>query len=149
MKALKITPPVYLFLTIAIMLLLHFLLPGTRVLPFPWNLLGIIPLVLGIVMNLVADRSFKKNETTVKPLEESTALISTGAFRVSRHPMYLGFVLVLFGIAVLMGSLTPYAVVFIFTIFMDVVFIRFEEKELERTFGEAWFEYRSKVRRWI
>jgi protein-S-isoprenylcysteine O-methyltransferase Ste14 len=149
MKPINIIPPVYLFMSIVIMVLLHFLIPGIKILALPWNVLGVIPLALGIGLNLVADGSFKKNETTVKPLEESTALISTGAFRVSRHPMYLGFVLVLFGIAVLMGSLTPYAVVFIFTIFMDVVFIRFEEKELERTFGEAWFEYRSKVRRWI
>ena len=102
MKAINNTPPVYLFLSIAIMLLLHFLLPGMRVLPFPWNLFGVIPLVLGIAMNLVADKSFKKNETTVKPLEESTVLITDGVFRVSRHPMYLGFVFILLGIAALM-----------------------------------------------
>jgi protein-S-isoprenylcysteine O-methyltransferase Ste14 len=135
MKAIKITPPVYLFLSIAIILLLHFLLPGTRVLSFPWNLFGVIPLALGIVMNLVADRSFKKNETTVKPLEESTALITDGVFRFSRHPMYLGFVLILLGIAALMGSLTPYVIVFGFAIFMHIVFIKFEEKKLEETFG--------------
>ena len=149
MKALKIEPPVYLFLSIAIMWLLHFLLPKTRVLPFPYNLFGIIPLVLGIVMNLVADRSFKKNETTVKPLEESTALITDGVFRFSRHPMYLGFVLILWGIASLVRSLTPYVIVLGFAIFMHIVFIAFEEKKLEETFGEAWLEYKKKVRQWI
>jgi protein-S-isoprenylcysteine O-methyltransferase Ste14 len=149
MKALKITPPVYLFLSIAIMLLLHFLLPKTRVLPFPWNLFCLIPLVLGIVMNLVADRSFKKNKTTVKPLEESTALITDGVFRFSRHPMYLGFVFILLGIASLMGSLTPYVIVIGFAVFMQIVFIRFEEKKLEETFGEAWLRYKRNVRQWI
>ena len=149
MKTTNITPPVYLFLSIAIMLLVHFLLPGTRVLPFPWNLFGVIPLVLGIAMNLVADKSFKKNETTVKPLEESTVLITDGVFRVSRHPMYLGFVFILLGIAALMGSLTPYVIVFGFTIFMHIVFIKFEEKKLEETFGEAWLGYKKKVRQWI
>ena len=148
MRPIDITPPIYLFSSIVIMVLHHFLLPGRKVLALPWNLLGVIPMALGIGLNLVADSSFKKHETTVKPLEEPTVLITTGAFRVSRHPMYLGFVLVLFGIAVLMGSLTPYAVVFSFAIFIDVVFIRFEEKELENTFGEAWFEYKKKVRRW-
>jgi len=149
MKALKITPPLYLFLSIAIMLLLHFLLPKTRVLPFPWNLFGLIPLVLGIVMNLVADRSFKKNKTTVKPLEESTALITDGVFRFSRHPMYLGFVFILLGISSLMGSLTPYVIVIGFAVFMQIVFIRFEEKKLEETFGEAWLRYKRNVRQWI
>ena len=149
MKALKITPPVYLFLALAIILLLHFLLPGMRVLFFPWNLSGFIPLALGIVMNLVADRSLKKYKTTVKPLEESTALITDGVFRISRHPMYLGFVLILLGIAVLIGSLTPYVIVFGFTIFMHIVFVKFEEKKLEETFGEAWLGYKKKVRQWI
>jgi protein-S-isoprenylcysteine O-methyltransferase Ste14 len=149
MKPITITPPVYLFLSIAIMVLVHFLLPGTKILAFPWNLLGLISLTLGIVLNLVADRSFKNHETTVKPVEESTALITTGAFRLSRHPMYLGFVLVLFGIGLLMGSLMPYVVVLVFAIFMDMVFIRFEEKKLDQTFGEAWLEYKKKVRRWV
>ena len=149
MKPISITPPVYLFLSIAIMVLVHFLLPGAKILALPWNLLGLIPLTLGIVLNLVADRSFKNHETTVKPVEESTALITTGTFRLSRHPMYLGFVLILFGTAVLMGSLMPYIVIIVFAIFIDLIFIRFEEKKLEQIFGEAWLEYRRKIRRWI
>ena len=149
MNPINIIPPVYLFLSIAIMVLLHFLLPGMEILALPWNLLGLISLALGIVLNLVADRSFKKHETTVKPVEQSTALITTGAFRLSRHPMYLGFVLILFGIAVLMGSLMPYVVVLVFATFMDIVFIRFEEKRLKEAFGEAWSEYKKNVRRWV
>ena len=149
MRPVDITPPIYLFFSIVVMVLLHFLLPGMKVLALPWNLLGIIPLALGIGLNLVADNSFKKHKTTVKPIEEPKALITSGPFLVSRHPMYLGFALVLFGIAVLMGSLTPHVVVFVFGVFMDVVFVGFEEKKLAETFGEAWFDYRRKVRRWI
>jgi protein-S-isoprenylcysteine O-methyltransferase Ste14 len=63
--------------------------------------------------------------------------------------MYLGLVLILLGIAICMGSLTPHLVVFLFAIFMDILFIRFEEKKLEETFGEAWVEYKKSVRRWI
>ena len=149
MKAINIIPPVYLFLAIAVMIFLHFLLPGTKVLGLPWNLLGVLPLALGIAINLVADKSFKRHETTVKPLEDSTSLITTGVFRLTRHPMYLGFVLILLGIAVLMGSFTPYVVVLVFAIFMDTVFIKYEEKKLEETFGEVWSEYKQKVRRWV
>jgi len=148
MKHLEVIPPVYLFLAIVIMVLIHFLLPWTKLLALPWNLVGVIPLALGIVINLVADKSFKKNETTVKPLESSSVLITTGIFRFTRHPMYLGFVLILLGIAMLMGSFTPYLVVIVFAIFMDTVFIRYEEKTLEEAFGEAWLDYKKKVRRW-
>jgi protein-S-isoprenylcysteine O-methyltransferase Ste14 len=131
------------------MVLLHFILPGATVSTIPWSFLGLLPLAVGIVLNLVADKSFRMHKTSVKPLEESTALITTGLFRVTRHPMYLGFVLILLGIAMLMGSLTPYLVVLIFAVFMEIIFIRFEEKKLEAAFGEAWLDYRARVRRWI
>jgi len=131
------------------MVLFHLLLPGAKVLALPWNLPGVIPLAFGIIINLSADRSFKKNETTVKPLEKSDRLITTGAFKISRHPMYLGFVLILLGIAMLMGSFTPYIAVLVFAVFMDMVFINYEEKKLEETFAEAWLQYRKKTGRWI
>jgi protein-S-isoprenylcysteine O-methyltransferase Ste14 len=149
MKERKVLPPTYLFVAIVIMVVLHFLFPGAKLITLPWNLLGIIPLVLGIAMNLIADRAFKKIGTTVKPYEESTTLITEGVFRGSRHPMYVGFVLILLGIAILGGSLTPYIVIVIFAILMDIVFIRDEERMLEETFGEVWLEYKKKVRRWI
>lgn len=98
---------------------------------------------------MFADRAFKKVETTVKPHEESTTLITDGVFRLSRNPMYVGFVLILLGIAIFVGSLTPYAVVIVFPILMDRIFIRGEERMLEETFGGAWLEYKKKVRRWI
>ncbi len=85
MNRINIMPPVYLLFAMVIMVVLHSLLPGMKVLALPWSLLGIVPLALGCVVNLVVDSSFKKHETTVKPLEESTALITTGIFRFSLH----------------------------------------------------------------
>jgi len=149
MNPVNVIPPVYLFLSIVMMVLIYFLSPGMKVLPFPWNLFGIMPLALGIVLNLIADRSFKKHETTVKPIEQSTTLITTGAFSISRHPMYLGFVLILLGIAVLMKCLAPYVIVFVFAVLMGAIFIKYEEKKLEETFGEDWLAYKKKVRRWL
>jgi len=128
---------------------LHFLLPLKRIILFPFNLLGAIPLALGIAFNLIADRAFKKNKTTVKPFEKSTVLITGGVFGISRHPMYLGFVLILTGVAILMGSLTPYLVIVAFVILMHAIFVRAEEEMLEETFGDAWLKYKKRVRRWI
>ena len=93
MEGKKVLPPTYLWISIAIMLILNFLLPLTKIIPWPWNLLGIFPLACGIALNLIADNAFRAAKTTVKPFEESTALVTSGVFRISRHPMYLGFVL--------------------------------------------------------
>jgi protein-S-isoprenylcysteine O-methyltransferase Ste14 len=142
-------PPTYLFTAIVVMILLHLLFPITDVVPYPWQLLGCLPLLLGIVLNLIADQAFKKNHTTVKPFEESTVLITTGVFRLSRHPMYLGMIFILIGLAILMGTLMPFLVIPAFMLLMDAVFIKTEERMLANKFAGAWQEYQASVRRWI
>ena len=145
----RILPPSYLYVAIVFIVLLHFIFPIGRILKIPWNLIGLVPLVLGSALNLIVDHAFKRYQTTVKSFQESSALITDGVYRFSRHPMYLGFVLILFGLSLLLGSISPYIVVMVFAILMDVVFIRVEERMLEAKFGDAWKAYKSKVRRWI
>jgi protein-S-isoprenylcysteine O-methyltransferase Ste14 len=127
----------------------HKLAPGGKLFLYPWNILGGIPLFFGIIVNLLADQSFKDYKTSVKPQDKSTTLITDGAFRISRHPMYLGFALILFGLSILLGSLTPHIIVIAFIVFMDEVFIKFEEKKLALFFGQEWRDYKKSVRRWI
>lgn len=104
---------------------------------------------MGVSLNLIADIAFKKDQTTVKPFEASTSLVVTGVFQISRHPMYLGMVLILLGIAILMGTLTPLVVVAVFGILMELVFVRTEERMLEEQFGATWLAYKTKVRKWV
>jgi len=149
MQAKKSMPTTYLFISIVVMTVLHSLFPAMRIIPPPWNLLGLVPLALGVIINLVADKAFHKANTTVKPFEESSALITRGVFRASRNPMYLGFVLILIGIAVLMRSLTPYVVVPAFAILIDRMYITVEERMLAERFGAEWEKYRQSTRRWL
>lgn len=132
-----------------LMALLHLLIPLVKFVPPLWNLLGILPLACGIALNLLADRAFHQAETTVKPFETSSALLTTGVFRASRNPMYLGYVLILIGVGLLLRSLTPFLVIPVFCFFMARVFIRAEERMLRETFGPAWESYVGQVRRWI
>ena len=134
---------------LAAMLLLHFLLPLGTIIPAPWCLLGLIPLALGIGVNLAADNAFHKAGTTVKPFEESAVLVTGGVYRISRNPMYLGFALILAGVAVLLGALSPWAGVPAFVLLVDRRFIAVEERMLAARFGTAWKEYAAAVRRWI
>jgi protein-S-isoprenylcysteine O-methyltransferase Ste14 len=149
MKIRKLLPPAYVLTAIVLMVALHFIAPAARLIPSPWNLLGVIPLAVGIIINVVADRAFSRAGTTVKPFQESSALITTGVYRLSRNPMYLGLVLLVLGIAVITGSLTPLVVVPILAFLLDRDFIAAEERMLEERFGPVWLEYKKSVRRWI
>jgi protein-S-isoprenylcysteine O-methyltransferase Ste14 len=149
MKNLKVLPPTYLLISILAMVALHFLFLAATLIPLPWNLLGLIPLALGLAVNFSADKAFQRAKTSVKPFEESTVLITDGIFRLSRNPMYLGFAFVLAGVAFILGSLTPWLIIPLFVSMMDLVFIRVEERMLAAKFGQAWLEYKARVRRWL
>ena len=145
----RILPPMYLFTSLAGMVLLHFFLPVYQLISYPWNAAGILPLALGMTLNISADRAFKKTGTTVKPFEVSTTLVTSGVFRYSRNPMYLGMVLILTGVALLLGALSPFIIIPVFVMTMDRIFIISEENMLDQRFGSKWTRYKANVRRWI
>jgi protein-S-isoprenylcysteine O-methyltransferase Ste14 len=127
----------------------HFVVPVMRVVAVPYRYLGIVPIVFGVVLNIWADALFKKKATTVKPYEDPSKLEVSGPFRISRHPMYLGMAAILFGSAVALGSLATFVLPMIYVIITELMFIRFEERNLERIFSSEYIEYKRKVRRWI
>lgn len=143
-------PPVFLFAAIALMVLLHLFVPGTQLVSSPWRFVpGALFLVLGLWLNVWADKLFKQAGTSVKPFEPTTVLITRGPFAFSRHPMYLGMTFVLVGIVVALGSATPLLVVPLFVWQAINRFIIPEERKLENTFGWTYTEYKSRVRRWL
>lgn len=142
-------PPTYFLSSLVLMVLLHLLVPVTRLLGFPWTLLGLIPLIPGVWLNLLADRQFKQSGTTVKPHLDSRQLVTDGAYGMSRHPMYLGMTLILLGAWILLGTLSPLFVLPVFVVCMEALFIRPEERKMERTFEEDWARYRERVGRWL
>jgi protein-S-isoprenylcysteine O-methyltransferase Ste14 len=149
MNFIQINPPFYLYAAVLIMIILHLWIPLIQFISYPFTLIGLIPLVYGVVLNLLADASLKKEDTTVKPLLETRVLITTGIYKLTRNPMYLGFGMILLGAAILLGSLLPFIIVFLYPAFMDMIFIRFEEQKLEEKFQGIWTEYKNNVRRWI
>ena len=142
-------PTAYFFAAIVLAVALHFLVPLRRIVAFPWRWGGLAPLLAGILLNLLADRAFKKHSTTVKPFEKSRSLVTEGVFGISWNPMYTGMTFVVFGIALLLGSLSPFAVAVVLPIVFDRVFIRREERMLADAFGDRFREYRRRVRKWI
>ena len=148
-KGAPILPPTYLLIAILLMVGVHFAAPIIQVVPGSWKITGLIPLFLGLIMSIGGDSQFKKEKTAIKPFDEPSIMVTGGWFKISRNPMYLGFILVLVGVSFLLGSLASFLVIFLFAIVIQMRFIRFEEKMMAETFGKDWNQYVQKVRRWI
>ena len=144
-----LVPPVYLLASIVVMLGLHELLPVARVLWFPWTLAGIVPAVAGVALTLAGAFAFRRHRTPVKPFQVPTSLVQEGVFGFSRNPIYLGLILLLVGFALLLGSLTPFAVCVAFAVLLHYRFVITEERMLAERFGADWQDYSARVRRWL
>lgn len=142
-------PPTYFLFALVLMAALHFVAPLAQLIAWPWRLLGGLPILVGGALNVLCSRQFEQRGTTVKPFEESQALIVDGPFRYSRNPMYLGMGLILVGIAVLLGTLTPFLALPVFVWLVSVRFIVPEERALAQRFGSEYLDYKKKVRRWV
>jgi protein-S-isoprenylcysteine O-methyltransferase Ste14 len=145
----KILPPTLLFVAVLLMIALHLLFPIMQVVPVFWRLLGVLPLGLGLAISYMAEKQFHQAGTTVQPSEVSSCLVTDGLYRFSRNPMYLGMVLILLGVAFLLGSLTPVWVIVFFAGWIHIQFICHEEEMLLTQFGQDWLEYKARVRPWI
>lgn len=145
----KLLPPAYLLGTLLVMLGLFFFFPVRMLIPAPWNLAGFLTLILGVYLNLSGAGLFQAAGTTLRPFDRTAVLVTGGVYRVSRNPMYLGFVLVLLGVAFLLGSTTPFFAIPVFWLVIEKRFIQAEERLLAERFGEAYLDYCKRVRRWL
>jgi protein-S-isoprenylcysteine O-methyltransferase Ste14 len=145
----RILPPVHFFAALAIMVVLDRFLPLLALIEPPLTYLGWAPFALGLAIAIAGKRQFDRADTTIKPFETSTALVTHGVFAFSRNPMYLSMMLGLLGVFVALGSLTPLAAVPVFFLIIRRRFIAAEEGMLEEAFGDDYRAYKSRVRRWL
>ncbi len=117
--------------------------------PPPWpHLLG-PPLTAVGLIGLPAVLAFRRAGTDPRPWKPATALVTSGPFRLSRNPMYLGMTLLYLGITVWMNTPWPLFALPVILIAMNRGVIAREEAYLDRTFGEPYRAYRARVRRWL
>lgn len=110
---------------------------------------GVSLLSLGFLLRTWAAVHFYNHRMRVISLEPQGSLVTTGPFRYSRNPLYLGGnVFCFFGAALLFGST---AALIITTLHIPLVslMIRREEDQLEREFGDQFHAYKKRVRRWL
>lgn len=110
---------------------------------------GGLLLAIGFFLRAWATFHFYMHRMRVISLTPQTAFITTGPYRFSRNPLYLGGnVFIFFGAALLFGSPAAFVLTALHLPLMDR-FVRREEAQLERTFGADWLRYKAQVRRWI
>ena len=142
-------PPVLLLMAVVLMVVLHYVLPVARWLAWPWRALGALPIAMALLVGFWGAVQFRRHDTTIIPFEQSTALIAEGPYRYSRNPLYISMTLILVGLWILLGSLSPVVVVPLFVWWISTRFIANEERHLEAQFGRTYLEYKTKVRRWL
>ena len=106
---------------------------------------------LGIVTAAAGVLAFRRARTTVDPLhlDKSTAIVSTGIYRITRNPMYLGMLLAVVGWALFLANPVTLAGPVLFVLYMNRFQIRPEERALAERFGQPYRAYFSGVRRWL
>lgn len=115
------------------------------------NAIALAIAVAGVGTAFTGVLAFRNARTTINPLkpEDATSVVTSGVYRFTRNPMYLGLNLVLLAWALFLSApwafVGPPAFVLYITRFQIVP----EERALARLFGPAFADYRAKVRRWI
>lgn len=144
----RILPPILVLGLLIMMAVLRGFWPGPLI-PRPVTWLGLIPLLLGIGLLIAGSGRFRQVGTNIKTFDEPDVMVTDGPFRFSRNPMYLGFLLLLLGAAVLMGALTPLLGPALFALAAQLWYIPFEERTMHAKFGDTYRDYVRRVRRWF
>lgn len=146
-----VPPPVALLIGIALIYALSVRLPATNFnLPGQAWLAGLL-FVAGLGLMLAAAWALQRAHTTINPIwpDHAKHLVTSGIFRFSRNPIYLGDSLILLGMVFWFGNWLGIAVVALFLLFIDRFQIRAEEQALSRLFGEGYRQYLSHTHRWF
>ncbi|MFL0799346.1 MAG: isoprenylcysteine carboxylmethyltransferase family protein [Agarilytica sp.] len=150
-KRLKIPPPVYMLGCIDLVIALDYLFPSLSFY-FPHQAMCALGVAsIGIVFVAHAGLSFFIKKTTVNPfkLKDSGTLVTSGFYRVSRNPMYLGMAVIIVSSGLYFGSVLAILPLALFVFIMNSVQIRPEEQALKEIFGGQYTAYTQRVRRWI
>lgn len=141
-------PPVWLLFFITLAWAQNVFLPGLSVRSGFSVTLGQILLATGFLLMFAAVFEMSRAKTTVMPKQTASALVTSGVFRLTRNPIYLGDALVLGGCALMWGGWTI-VLVPVFGMVITRRFILGEEAGLKQEFGSAFEDWARRTPRWI
>ena len=144
-----IYPPVWLLLGLISIFALNELYPMIRFTSLIFQVLGGVVIVVGLLLLVTANGLFVRAGTDVIPFRNVSSLVTTGIYRFTRNPMYLGMAAVLLGCALTVGVVPALLVPLAFVVIVEARFIRPEEQMLRELFAEEYPAYCQRVRRWL
>lgn len=144
-----IPPPILLIAAIVLSYLASALAPGLRLGGPPLSLLGFGIIAVGIGLFVWSITLFQKSKTTLDPRGEPSSLVTIGPYHFSRNPIYLGFLCIAIGTALVFANILAFVGPLVFFFFINTLVIPFEEDMLTNVFGTSYQTYRKQTRRWL
>jgi protein-S-isoprenylcysteine O-methyltransferase Ste14 len=120
--------------------------------PTGWRIgVALVVAAIGVAFDVSGIIAFARAKTTVNPMkpENSAAVVSSGVYRITRNPMYVGMAFILLAWAVFLAS--PWALLgpLVFAAYITRFQIKPEERALAARFGAEFASYQAHVRRWL
>ncbi len=106
-------------------------------------------IALGVIICVAAGFQFWRHKTSVDCNGCVTSILTTGVFRISRNPIYLGFILIYIGFSRYWNNIWMLVLLIPMCVALFQLVIAREEAYLERKFGDEYIRYKQKVRRWL
>lgn len=145
-------PPVALVLALAAAMWFVPAAAPSLAFSLPWHaILAAVLAADGAAIAVAGVVAFRRARTTVDPTKPGAAssMVTSGIYRFSRNPMYVGFLLALAGWAVYLSHALPFAFLPAYVAYMNRFQITPEERALAAKFGAGFDDYRKAVRRWL
>ena len=124
-------------------------LPGLGLQPALRDVLGTGFVVAGLLISFAGAGLFRRLGTAIVPYKPATRLVTSGIYRWTRNPMYLGMAVAYAGVAAFFGSLSSLVLLPLVLVTVQTQVIAREEAYLERAFGAEYEAYKKRVRAWI
>lgn len=112
-------------------------------------IIGIAFVLVGIVLTVSSIRAFRHAGEKTSQRASTVKIVQTGPYRVSRNPMYVAYVIISMGIAIVLGNGWIMFLMVPAILLIHAGVVRREEHYLRAKFGDEFKRYRLQVRRWL
>jgi len=120
-----------------------------KLLPYPTNLLGLALVAVGSWIRFWAGDVFYAQNPSMVSFNVPPKLVTTGPWRYSRNPLYLGLIIIGLGFSIVFFSFSDLILTLVGMGLLHLEVVLHEEKVLSQKFGESYLYYEKRVRRWI